>query len=132
MKRCLVILRFFPSVVASSAVSAVFFVLRLRRVFLRCFFGFTFTLTIDIIEVNQLDQCHFSIVTRTGTQLNDTGITTGTASYLFSNGAEQFSDRFFILQITEYNTTLMSSVCFAFRNKRLYIYTLKLLLLQQL
>src|SRR6185436_11035752 len=91
--------------------------------FLRCFFHFTFTLTIDIIKVNQFDQCHFSIITSTGTELNDTCITTRTTSYLFSNSAEQFSDRFFILQITEYNTTLMSSICFAFCNKWLYIYT---------
>src|SRR5436189_249590 len=91
--------------------------------FLSSFFSLAFAFTINFIEVNQLDHCCFSIITRSCTQFDNTGITTWAASHFFSNCAEQFSDRNLIIKIAEYHTTLVCCVLFTLSDQWFYINT---------
>lgn len=46
---------------------------------------FTFTFAVDLVEIYQLDEGSLGIITYTGPQLNDAGVTARTAGYLRGN-----------------------------------------------
>jgi hypothetical protein len=83
--------------------------------------GFTFTLPVDLVEVNQLDQRGFGIITNPGTQLDDPGISTRTARYFGGHRGKQFGNGFLVLQIAEYYPALMGRIVLCFGDQGLDI-----------
>jgi hypothetical protein len=57
------------------------------------------------IEVDELDETNLSSITLTGSELNDTGVSTGTITYLLSHLSEEGLDGFLVLKVAKYNTT---------------------------
>ena len=58
-----------------------------------------------LVKVNKLDECDFSSITLTSTQLDNTCITTRTISYLLCNLTKESLNSILVLKITENNTT---------------------------
>src|SRR6516164_4898152 len=99
--------RFFP---ASSATC-----------FPGCFPGFPFSFSVNLVEINQLDQGCFSVVTNPGSQFDDAGIATRTSCHLSGNGAKEFCYRLLILEVAEYHTALVGCIFLSFCNQWLHI-----------
>src|SRR5690606_26322406 len=57
------------------------------------------------VVVYQFDECHFSIITKTVFQFDNTCVTSWTCSHFLRHFTEQDSYRFFVFQIRENSTT---------------------------
>src|SRR5690606_18030134 len=60
---------------------------------------------VHFVVVYQFDECHFSIITKTVFQFDNTCVTSWTCSHFLRHFTEQDSYRFFVFQIRENSTT---------------------------
>lgn len=83
-------------------------------------FGFRFnSFAINFVEIYEFDEGLFGIIPHPRTEFNDAGITTRATGNFRSNGVEEFGNGFFVLQVTEYDPTVMGIVILCFGDKGL-------------
>jgi hypothetical protein len=73
---------------------------------------------LSIVEVHQLDQGFFSSVTRPDTQLDDTGISTGTIGHHRCNLIKQPGGSLLVPQMTEHMAAVVRAVFLGSGNDR--------------
>src|SRR5690606_31084972 len=76
-------------------------------------------LRVQGIEVNQLDQAHFSVITDTGiTELDDAGISSRTIGNLSSYFTEKGFHRLLVLEVRKHRSPGMSCIVLSFGKQR--------------